>query len=303
MDIRHFITFKKVAELGSFTRASEVLRYSQSSITSHIQSLESEIDALLFDRIGKKIELTNKGIQLLEYVNELLDVYNKIEGIVHEDSTPKGVIRIGVPETLMLYRLDSIFKSYKKHYPSVTIILENTPSSRLVEALHKGDLDLAFILDHEVIDPDLVVEKLIAEEMCYIFPPGYSGISLDAIPKELAVFLTEKGCSYRYIFEHSLKINGISSNNIMETWSIETIKRSVMNGIGISFLPLITVYDEQQKGKIITVSCNNDHNTMLSQIAYHRKKWLSPALKALINLTLEHSKTWKDVSQQDESKL
>ncbi len=294
MDIRHFTTFKKVAELGNFTRASEVLGYSQSSVTAHIQALESEIGVLLFDRIGKTIELTQKGIQLLDYVNELLDAYYKIENIGQEDDIPQGIIRIGVPETLMLYRLDRVFKNYKKRYPHVTIVLENTPSSRLVEALHKGELDLAFILDHEIRDPDLMVTKLIDETMCYIFPPGYNDVSLDAIPDDMSIFLTEKGCSYRYIFEHDLKSSGVPSNNVMETWSIETIKRCVMNGIGMSFLPRIAIQEEEQAHKLIALPSENAHKKMASQIAYHRKKWLSPALKAFLDMTLEVSSTWED---------
>jgi DNA-binding transcriptional LysR family regulator len=295
MDIRHFVTFKKVAELGNFTRASELLGYSQSSVTAHIQALESELGTLLFDRIGKTVELTEKGIQLLEYVNELLETYNKIETMGQKDDQPKGMIRIGVPETLMLYRLNEVFKTYKNLYPQVTIVLESTPSSRLVDALHKGELDLAFILDHEIKDPELVVNHLIEETMCYIFPPGYDHVSVDAIPENLSIFLTEKGCSYRYIFEHALKSRGVQSNNVMETWSVETIKNCVMNGIGMSFLPLVAVSQEVSIGKLIALPCNTSHTKMVSQIAYHRKKWLSPALKAFLSLTLETSESWVDV--------
>lgn len=294
MDIRHFMTFKKVAELGNFTRASEVLGYSQSSITAHIQTLESELGILLFDRIGKKIELTNKGVQLLESVNELIDVYNKIESIARDDEEPQGIIRIGVPETLMLYRLDSIFKAYKKKYPNITIILENTPSARLVEALHKGELDLAFILDHEIKDPDLMVNKLIEEEMCLIYPSSFPDVTLSGIPDDLSIFMTEKGCSYRYLFEYILKSNDVSTDNVMETWSVETIKKCVMNGIGISLLPLVAINDELENGRLIAAPINTDLKKVFSQIAYHRKKWLSPALNAFLQLTLEEAKTWPD---------
>lgn len=231
MDIRHFMTFKKAAELGNFTRVSEVIGYSQSSVTAHIQSLEAELGVQLFDRIGKRIVLTSKGEQLLEYVNELLDVYNKIESIGEVDDVPKGSLRIGIPETLMLYRLDNVFKKYKTAYPNVTIILENTPSARLIDALHKGELDIAFVLDHEIKDPELSVMQLSVEEMCFIFPPDSDIKGFSDIPEELSIFLTEKECSYRYIFENQLKFYDISSNNLMETWSVETIKKCVMNGM------------------------------------------------------------------------
>jgi DNA-binding transcriptional LysR family regulator len=93
MDIRHFITFKKVAELGNFTRASEVLGYAQSSITTHIKALESDLGTQLFDRIGKRIELTNAGIKLLEYTNELLDIYEKIESVGSIIKNPRALLK------------------------------------------------------------------------------------------------------------------------------------------------------------------------------------------------------------------
>lgn len=294
MDIRHFITFKKVAELGNFTRASEVLGYAQSSITAHIKMLESDLGTQLFDRIGKRIELTNAGIKLLEYTNELLDIYEKIESVGSINQEPKGTIKIGVPETLMLYRLDEVFKNYKSKYPDVSIIMMDTPSARLVEALHKGELDLAFILDHEIKDPDLHVHHLIDEKMSYVFPPNCEKTDLSHLPKELAIFLTEKGCSYRYLFEHALKKNGVISENRIETWSIETIKRCVMNGIGMSYLPEIVVREEIKNNQIISVPASNDDKKMISQIAYHKKKWQSPAMMAFLELTLEVADGWQE---------
>lgn len=291
MDIRQFITFKKVAELGNFTRASENLGYSQSSVTAHIQALESDIGTALFDRIGKTVTLTDKGAELLEHVNELLAIYHKIEVMGQSESHPDGTIKIGVPETLMLYRLDQVFKTYKKRYPQVTIILENTPASKMLDALHKGELDMVFILDHMIKDQDLVVQPLIEETMCYVLPPGYEHPSLESVPDELAIFLTEKGCSYRYLFEHALKAEGKLSKNTMETWSIETIKKCVMNGIGMSFLPWVAIQAESHEGKLVAMPCDLP-NKMVSQVAYHRKKWLSPALKAFLEVTLELSNTW-----------
>lgn len=296
MDIRHFITFKKVAELGNFTRASEALGYSQSSVTAHIQSLEYSIGAPLFDRLGKKIELTNRGVKLLKHVNELLEVYERIELLAHDEDEPQGVLRIGVPETLILYRLESIFKSYKSRYPKVNLVFENTPSSKLIEGLHKGELDLAFVLDSKIKDPDLEAHTLIKEEMCFIFPPGSPSPSINNIADGLSIFLTEKGCSYRHIFEGHLKENSVSDDNMMETWSIETIKKCVINGIGMSFLPFVAVAEEDELGKIIALPCDCGEDAMFSQIAYHRKKWQSPAFKAFLSLTLEDSKNWQNFS-------
>ncbi|WP_432664374.1 LysR family transcriptional regulator [Wukongibacter baidiensis] len=292
MEIRHFITFRTIVELGSFTRASEHLGYAQSSITSHIQALESNLGAQLFDRVGKNISLTDTGNQLLKYTNELLSTYEKIEHMKYDQNNPSGTIKIGAPETLLIYRLNSIFKQYKKEFPQVKIIIKDVSHAKLREALHKGELDLAFILDSKISDSDLIIEELIEEKMCLVLPPDYSLDDKDSISENLAAFFTEKGCSYRYIFEEYLQSNAISTENVMETWSIETIKKCAMNGIAISLLPLITIIDDLKANNVSVSLLELEQKKMISQIAYHKNKWISPALKKFIELTLQHSKQW-----------
>ena len=78
MEIRHLQTFVTIAELGSFTKAAEYLGYAQSTITSHIQILENELGEILFNRLGKKIILTNLGKELIPYAKQMLEVYKEI---------------------------------------------------------------------------------------------------------------------------------------------------------------------------------------------------------------------------------
>lgn len=76
-------------------------------------------------------------------------------------------------------------------------------------------MDLAFFLDHEISDPELIVEKLIDEKMCLVFPTDFSVKDKNPISKNLTIFFTEKGCSYRYLFEQYLKNNDVYTENIM----------------------------------------------------------------------------------------
>ena len=85
MEIRHFITFQKVIETGSFTQAAEHLSYTQSTVTADIQALEEYLSAPLFDRMGRKIQLTDVGKKLLPYTQTILDAYGKIESITSDE--------------------------------------------------------------------------------------------------------------------------------------------------------------------------------------------------------------------------
>lgn len=77
MEIRNFITFKKIIETGSFTKASEELGYAQSTITAHIQAIEDYLSGQVFDRIGRQVILTDLGKQLEKQVDQLLNTYKK----------------------------------------------------------------------------------------------------------------------------------------------------------------------------------------------------------------------------------
>jgi len=86
LELRHLKTFKVVADTGGFTRAAEALGYAQSTITSHIQALERELDRPLFDRLGKTVVLTSAGERLYEYAAQILRLSQAAETAVTDDS-------------------------------------------------------------------------------------------------------------------------------------------------------------------------------------------------------------------------
>ncbi len=146
MDIKNFMTFKKIVEVGSFTKAAEELGYAQSTITSHIQAIEEYYDKPLFNRISKKIDITQFGSQLYEHTEQLLETYDVIRDFASWDHKPQGVLRIGVPESLMMYRLYEIIIEYKALYPGVEIIIVNDLCSHLREKTINNDIDVCFFI-------------------------------------------------------------------------------------------------------------------------------------------------------------
>lgn len=206
MEIRHLQTFITIVELGGFTKAAENLGYAQSTITTHIQILESEIGEALFDRLGKKIVLTNVGKKLVPYAKQMLDVYKEIKNITCEEDEVSGDLVIGAGESLSIYRLNEIIKEYKKRYPKVNIILKNSICSDLRSRLYSGEFDIVFTIEPQVFEKDLVVKKLKDECMVII---GAQNAELDLKKLNLNnqkskenIIFSENGCSLRI----SLKI-------------------------------------------------------------------------------------------------
>lgn len=290
MDIKNFRTLKKIIELGSFTKAANSLGYAQSTITFHIQSLEEYYKKPIFNRIGKTIELTQFGHMLSKQIDILLNAYDTLESYSLSECQPQGVLRIGVPESLMLYRLHNILKQYKLTYPDVEVVIINDQCSNLRNKLTSHDLDISFLLQPEYTYSQLEIILLKKEEMCLVAPYDYKGEDFLPVDSQMILF-TEKDCDYRQIFSNYLKSHNFYPTNILETGSVEAIKKYIYYGMGISYLPLYAVAEDAEE-KRLKIKKHASSITFYTQLVYHKSKWLSPALKAFIDLSIQHASTW-----------
>ncbi|WP_346870473.1 LysR family transcriptional regulator [Clostridium sp. UBA5119] len=296
MEIRHLQTFTTIVELGGFTKAADYLGYAQSTITAHIQILENELGEALFDRLGKKIILTNVGRDLVPYAKQMLSLYKEIKDITSDKSVVTGDLVIGAGESLSIYRLGKILKEYKKNFPEVNITLKNATCSNLRSKLHSGEVDIIFTIEPEIVDTDLVVRNLKDDTMVIIGSPdsdlefllsNYEG----KLTRESIIF-SEKGCSFRIAFENYLKEKKIKYLNPLEFSSIEATKNFVMNGLGISFLPFYAVRKEIKEGSLKMIEVKESLYNFKTQLAYHKNKSISLPMSKLIEITLKKCGTF-----------
>ncbi|MGW9102095.1 LysR family transcriptional regulator [Priestia megaterium] len=297
MEIRHFVTFKKIIETGSFTQAAEHLGYTQSTVTSHIQALEEHIGAPLFDRMGRKVKLTDIGKKLLPYTQEILDTYGKIESITNDGEEIRGELKIAAPESLTVYRLEPILREYRKKFPHVNISLSNATCGDNKRAILNGSADIAFVMLPQLQDSDLIVHSLLDEPLVLVGSADCCLLnnldkSYESQRISECLIVNEQECSYRTIFEEYLRERGIVPSHTMELWSIEAMKRCIMSGLGIACLPLMTVNDEIKEGKLKIIPCVGGFKQIFSQVAYRKNKWISPALSMFIEITLKHARGW-----------
>lgn len=297
MESRHLFTFLVVVEVGSFTRAAQKLDYAQSSITAQIQALEAELGLPLFDRISKKIVLTDAGRRLLPYAQEISKMHSLAKDALHSGDEVGGSLRIGAPESLAAFRLPGIIKDYRERCPKVKILLKPGACWELTDLVRSGELDLAFLLQPETEDKDVHKETLIHEEMALVAPVDHSLAKLEQVEpfhlKEETILHTESGCTYRTLFERYLNNHGVYPDPNLEFWSVEAIKQCVMAGLGISFLPRVTVEKELTEGKLVKLNWNDEAQRVATQIAYHNKKWKSPALAEFLLTVERHAGVWK----------
>lgn len=298
MEMRHLQTFISIVELDGFTKAAEHLGYAQSTITAHIQILENEMGVALFDRLGKKVILTNVGKELVPYARQMLDIYKEIKNITSEQNGVSGDLIIGAGESLTIYRLGKILKEYKKSFPKVNIILKDSICSDLRNKLHSGELDIILTIEPEIVDTDLIVKILKDECMVIIGAPDadlkFLQGNIEGEAARESIIFSEKGCSARIAFENYLKYKKIRYVNPLEFSSIEAIKKCVMNGLGISFLPYYTVRNEVKEGKLKVIEVTEPFGKFRTQLAYHKNKSISSPMSKLIEIVLKDASNWED---------
>ncbi len=291
MDLKQLNSFLTICELQSFTQAADALGYAQSTITTQIKMLEGELEVKLFERIGKSITLTNEGKKLLPYAKQMLKLSSEIKDNVSSNTVPKGVLTIGAAESLCVLRLPEILKEYRKLYPKVEVSIKFGNCSEFRHYLRDNVIDVAFSLGTKIEAEDFITEIVFDEPMLLLTAPGNHLIDKKVIhPKDIEnepLILTELGCSYRAVFENILRSGNIKPNVVLESGSVQAIKQFTMSGLGITLLPKAAVEEEVSQGKLIVMNWQGPDFGIVSQVLYHKDKWLTPALKAFLKLSKE----------------
>jgi Transcriptional regulator len=291
MDLKQLNTFISISKLQSFTQAADSLGYAQSTITTQIKLLESELGVKLFERIGKSVTLTHEGKKLLPYAKQILKLSSDAKNAITNNDTPSGTITIGAAESLCVIRLPEILKEYRRLYPQVEVSLKFGNCADFRHFLRDNIIDVAFSLGTRIISEDFISEIEFDETMLLLTSPGHPLINKEKVsPEDLAdepLILTEMGCSYRAVFENILSKFNIKPNVVLETGSVQAIKQFTMSGLGITLLPKVAVEDEIAKVRLIPLNWAGPDFGIISQVLYHKDKWLSPALKAFLRLSRE----------------
>ena len=173
MNLDQIRNFHAVAVHRSFTIAAEKLFRTQPAISTQVRMLEEELGTRLFDRIGKKVYLTQAGNVLLDYAERLLSLHDEAKLAVTEvNTTPKGKILIGANESTCLYVLPQIFALFKKKYPDVQISIYRNFSRKVLDKVRGNQLDFG-IVTLPVPDRELNILPIAEDELWLITGPGH----------------------------------------------------------------------------------------------------------------------------------
>jgi DNA-binding transcriptional LysR family regulator len=297
MDFIYLQTFCEVAKWENFTRAAEALGYAQSSVTTQIQKLEEQYGAVLFERYGRKMRPTQAGEVLLPYARQILALQAEAKAQLSEQQT--GTLTIGTIETLAAFYLPPVLQMFREAYPRVTIALQSGNEASIVQAVKEGQCDLGLILDRISADSELVCVPLRKEDFAIISRPDslYSHLSEITVQDltHARLILTEDGCTYRALLLQALRQSDTPHQVVCEFGSLEAIKQCVMCGLGIAFLPYVTVQEEITQGKLQALPFAFSSN-LYTQVIYLERKWQSQAFQRLLNLMSSASSVYSTMS-------
>ena len=173
MEFRQLKTFRVVAEVLNFTRAAEQLHMAQSSVSAQIKALEEELEVVLFDRIGRRVLLTEAGKKLFDYARRIEGMTEEIRSEVAEGKYLRGRLTIRIPETLATVYMPRVIDAYHRHYPDVQLDFINCSDTHLARELNSGRLDLAFLMTDSLRLKDVNVQFLKTEPLVLVGGPTH----------------------------------------------------------------------------------------------------------------------------------
>lgn len=238
MNIQKYMAFVKTVEYGSFTRAAEMLNYSQSGISRMIHDLEKEWKVILLERGKSGVRLTSDGMKLLPHAKSVCMEYEKLQMEVDElNGLQSGLIRIGTFSSVATHWLPNIIKEFQKAYPNIDYELLLGDYTEIEEWILEGRVDCGFL--RLPAHPELETVFLEQDRLLAILPENHPLASVDKIPVaalcDEPFMLLEKGAKAEVseIFERC----NLTPEVHFTTWDDYAIMSMVESGLGISILP------------------------------------------------------------------
>lgn len=288
MNLDKLRIFYAVANHNSFTRASEDLFLTQPGISKHIKHLEDYYGLRLFDRLGKKVVLTQAGDVLYESTQRILqlidDAKEKIDDL---KAMAGGKISVGASFTAGIHIIPEILGRFYRMYPEIEILLDISLSHYVAEKVIANELDIGFI-GAPYDDERLITKKLCEDRLVVIIPKDHQWNRRKSIKlAELAdqpFILAKKGSGTRAIIEKQLQNTGVNLQKKIEFGNTEAVKKAVAAGIGVSIISEFSIKNEVAVGQLKPISLSDNALFRTFYFTYHKDKYLTNITRALIKL-------------------
>lgn len=246
LSLRELGTFLAVARAGSALRAAAGLGYAQSTVTLHLQNLERSLGVALFERIGKRLVLTDAGRLLVEEGRSLLDHVESLRARVHGVAAQShGSVALGATEPVGTFRLPAILAAFRRRFPEIHVSLHSGHNVATVDRLRRGEVDFVVCGQPRDRDARLEFTPLFEERLVALVPADHRLASRAQVRlRDLAggkLLVTEESCAYRMLIEAAIEAGELEVALDATFAAVMSLPHGVAGGLGIALVPATAV--------------------------------------------------------------
>ena len=275
---------KAIAAEGSFKRAADSLFMTQPAVSLQVQNLEKQLNVSLFDRGGRKAQLTEAGLVLLRYCDRILSQCHEACRALDDLNCLKGgCLVVGASQTTGTYLMPRMIGLFRRKYPDVVVQLQVHSTRRTSWSVANGQIDLA-IIGGEIpveLSEQLVSQHYATDELILVLPPNHPMAKQPQLRKDdlyrLGFITLDAQSTTRKVVDQLLVNSDLALRRLrieMELNSIEAIKNAVQSGLGVAFLPVAAVERELGNGSLIKgCVANLDVHRQLKLISHPARYW------------------------------
>ena len=286
MTIRNLEIFVKVADCGSMTAASEALYIAQPTVSQAIAELESHYGIRLFDRLSKKLYITESGKQLLGYARHIITLHGEME-LAMKDPEKSGLLKVGASLTIgaeLLPRLVSVFQEDRREL-KIHAVVRNTAD--IESLIMRNEIDFALV-EGIVHNRNIISEPFMDDELALVCGRSHAlyGARRTTLEELLRhdFVVREQGSGTRELFESAMVSKNAAWNISWECSGSDGIKSAAAGGLGIGVISKRLVEKEIQDGSLSIVRVPGLDLKRKFSIAYHKNKYITDTMKLFFSL-------------------
>lgn len=289
MNLNQLTIFHAVAERLSFTRAAEDLHLTQPGISKHIAALEEYYGTRLFDRLGKRVSLTQAGEILHRATAGMVSLLREADARIEDlKGLAGGRLHLGAGVTIAAYLLPELLTRFRQQAPDVELAVQTAFGGQIVEQVLAATLELGLV-GHYVPDQRLAVLPFLKEPLVLITSPQHrwahegSPVRPDQLAGETFLLSKRGSGTWRHVAAF-LAEAGVTLSQTMELGTTEGVKRAVAADLGVSILSRHVLTGELSAGRVQEIPLVGGGPQRELSIVYRKDRYLSHPARAFLGL-------------------
>jgi DNA-binding transcriptional LysR family regulator len=288
LDSRQLLAFATLARCGSFTQTAKDLHLTQSAISHTIKALEQDVGVPLFERVGKRVFLTEAGELLRSSAERILREMHDTRTALEEAGTwGRGRLRVGASVTTCQHLLPTVLREFRQSFPDCALRMEPGDGPRMVELLRSNQVDLALMLAPGK-EEGLEFRRLFTDELRVLVSPMHTWARAGRVPGESlaqeTLIVYNKGSYTDALLTDHLRAAGLKLGDTMELGSMEAIKELAKVGVGAGVLAPWVARRELEEGSLVALPLPGGKLRRTWGVAHLRGRKLSLAEETFAGL-------------------